>query len=207
MSKRARIATFLGLLGVVLLFGTVIVVNRELARVQERIETALTTALGRDVVIEGDVHVGLALAAEIVAEGIRIGNPDWASRDYLAYAERAEVQFELVPLIRNGLFIVSSLEFEDVDVRLEETEDGLNNWTFPVGQSGDLPLPQVHQFAIASSTIVLALPGVPERRLRVDELEAARTDRFAVELDATGALGTRTFEIEAHHQVGTRQQT
>ncbi|MFB3110716.1 MAG: AsmA family protein, partial [Gemmatimonadales bacterium] len=127
-----RLAAAVGLIAVVLLCAiTLIVLSIELNRIRPRIEAALTSALGREVVIEGEVSVGLALAPEVVARGIRIGNPDWASRDYLAYTERAVIQFELLPLLRDGLFIVYNLEFEGADIRLEQRDDGSNNWTIP----------------------------------------------------------------------------
>jgi hypothetical protein len=193
-----RIVGAVGFVTVVLLCAiTLIVLNIELNRIQPRIEAALTSALGREVVIEGGVSIGWALAPEVVARGIRISNPDWASRDYLAYTERTEIQFELLPLLRDGLFIVYNLEFEGADIRLEQRDDGSNNWTIPRNLTSNSPLPQIHRLAVEDSVVVLALPDTAQRRLYLDDFEATRTDVLALEVEATGDFRDRPFEFEA----------
>jgi len=193
-----RLAGAVGLIAIVLLCAiTLIVLNIELNRIRPRIEAALTSALGREVVIEGEVSVGLALAPEVVARGIRIGNPDWASRDYFAYTERAEIQFELLPLLRDGLFIVSNVEFEGADIRLEQRDDGSNNWTIARNLPSNSPLPQIHRLRVEDSVVVLALPDTVQRRLYLEDFEATRTGFLALEVEANGAYRDWPFEFEA----------
>jgi len=202
MSARRIISVVAISLFALLASAVLVVLSLDLNSFRPRVAATLSNALGRDVTIEGDVSAGLALVPVVVAQRIRIANPDWASREYFAYTERVEIQFELIPLLRDGLLRVSELKFEGGDVRLELREDGSNNWTFGNGQNGGItttstPLPQIDQLTIEDSVIVLVAPDEPERRLELEDLEANRSGFLEIELDAHGVYRDWPFELEA----------
>ena len=167
-----------------------------------RIAATLSNALGREVTIEGEVSAGFALVPEVVARGIRIANPDWASRDYFAYTERVEIQFELIPLLQDGLLIVSELKFVGGDVLLERRADGSNNWTFGNDQSDTTdatptPLPQIDRLTIEDSVVALLTPDEPEQRLELVDLTVNRNGFLDIDLEAHGTFRDWPFELEA----------
>ena len=93
------------------------------------IERLVSAAFGREVVFEGPITLEPSLTPRLTIEGLKISNPAWASRPFLATVERFKIQAELLPLLEGELEI-RALEFHGVDLRLEDGPDGNNNYTF-----------------------------------------------------------------------------
>jgi uncharacterized protein involved in outer membrane biogenesis len=106
---------------------------------RDRIEQHVSTAFGRDVVLQGPLGLEPSLTPRFVVSGLKIANPDWASRPFLATVDKFDIRVSLLPLLRGDLE-VESLEFHGVDLLLEQTADGVNNFTFDSsGETGPLP--------------------------------------------------------------------
>ena len=115
--------------GVLALALTVFVLSFDLNQYRRPLEAAASKALGRAVTFGGPLTLATSLSPTIAAEQVRIANPAWASRPHLAEAARAEIQIDLLPLLRDQL-VVRKIGLDGIDLLLESTADGTNNWTF-----------------------------------------------------------------------------
>ena len=86
-----------------------------------------TAALGRGVAIEGPLSVRWGRTTAIHAEGLRIANPDWASRPDMARIGAIDVEIRLWPLLL-GRVELPSLRLRQPDVALEKNRHGDANW-------------------------------------------------------------------------------
>ena len=90
------------------------------------LERQVSAALGRTVVFEGPLTLERSLMPRFSVDGLKIGNPDWASRPHLASVDEFGIRVSLLPLL-DGELEIQSLEFNGVDLFVEVTEDGQNN--------------------------------------------------------------------------------
>lgn len=123
--------------GILTLALAIFVLSFDLNQYRRPLEAAASKALGRTVTLGGPITLAASLSPTIVAEQIRIANPAWASRPHLAEAAHAEIQIDLLPLLRNQL-LVRQIRLDGADILLETTADGANNWTFG-DKPGNLP--------------------------------------------------------------------
>jgi AsmA family protein len=123
--------------GVLALALALFVLSFDLNQYRRPLEAAASMALGRAVTLGGPLTLAASLSPTIAAEQVRIANPAWASRPHLAEAARAEIQIDLLPLL-HGQLVIRQVGLDGVDILLESTTDGTNNWTFGE-KSGDLP--------------------------------------------------------------------
>lgn len=123
--------------GVLALAIAVFVLSFDLNQYRRPLEAAASMALGRAVTFGGPLTLAASLSPTIAAEQVRIANPGWASRPHLAEAARAEIQIDLLPLLRDQL-VIRHIGLDGADILLESSTDGTNNWTFGE-KSGDLP--------------------------------------------------------------------
>lgn len=129
-------------LGVLALALAAFVLSFDLNQYRRLLEAAASEALGRAVTLGGPLTLAVSLTPTIAAEQVRIANPPWASRSHLAEAARAEIQIDLLPLLRKQL-VVRQIGLDGADILLEATADGVNNWTFgkKAGELPDIPRP------------------------------------------------------------------
>jgi uncharacterized protein involved in outer membrane biogenesis len=147
-----------------------------------QIERHVSAAFGRDVVFEGPLGLERSLAPRFTVEGLKVANPQWASRPYLATAKKFAVRVALLPLVTGKLEIVS-LEFDGVDLRLEKRVDGSNNFRF--GEStGPAALPLVEHLSLHDVRVAYLAPEIEELRLHLSELAARKLRGQALELEA-----------------------
>jgi hypothetical protein len=115
---------------------------------RDRIEQHVSTAFGRDVVLLGPLGLEPSLAT----------------------VDKFDIRVSLLPLLRGDLDVVS-LEFHGVDLLLEKTADGANNFTFA-----------------GSGEIAFAGPDGPVKRLRMARVTARKVPGEPVELEAHTAV-------------------
>ncbi len=63
------------------------------------------------------------------AQGVRIGNPDWAKRKQFAELEAVDAEIRLLPLLWHRLDI-PSVRVVRPSIDIEQRKDGSNTWTF-----------------------------------------------------------------------------
>ncbi len=155
---------------------------------RNRIEQQLSLAFGREVVLQGPLILEPSLTPRIKVNGLKIANPDWASRPFLATVDTFDIRASLLPLLQGQLKIVF-LEFRGVDLLLEETADGTNNFTFiDVGEPAVLPA--IERMTLYDATIAYKGPDWPVKRLHIAEVTARKVPGEPAELTAHMAVNT-----------------
>ena len=119
-------------------------------------ERRLSVALAREVQLGGPISLELSPTPRLVVEGVRVRNPDWASRKDLAIIDRLKVKANLWPLLDGELEILA-MEFHGVDLLLEDGPGDLNNYTF--GDPGEPALLPVVEAISLRCADRLAAPG------------------------------------------------
>jgi uncharacterized protein involved in outer membrane biogenesis len=96
---------------------------------RDLLTTTLSQTLGREVEIQGDFRLYLGRIITTEAASVRISNPDWSeSRDMLRLGS-LRLEFDLLSVLGDTLMI-HRLELADVELALEENQDGQKNWAF-----------------------------------------------------------------------------
>lgn len=128
MKKTKIIFGFLGLLLLVTLAGAAYLAVY-LDRHKGLLESSFSKALDREVRIEDGVKLHWSLMPSIALQGLWVGNPDWAKGEYLARAEHAVLQLDLMQLLRRRLD-VKQVTVHNADIYFETGVDGRHNWSF-----------------------------------------------------------------------------
>jgi hypothetical protein len=149
---------------------------------RDQIERQLSSAFGREVVLEGPLILEPSLTPRIKVNGLKIANPDWASRPFLATVDRFDIRASLLPLLQGKLKIVF-VELHGVDLQLEKMPDGTNNFTFI--EIGELAVPPViERMKLYDVTIAYKGPDWPGKRLHLAEVTARKVPDEPAELTA-----------------------
>jgi hypothetical protein len=98
-------------------------------RLKPTISQAIRNATGWDLILDGDLELRVGLALGLSVEGVRFGNPPWASRKDLATIRRGEGQLALLPLLF-GKIELRRLIFIEPDILLETDASGRFNLVF-----------------------------------------------------------------------------
>lgn len=100
------------------------------------VERKASTALGRTVTLQ---HFNLRIGrqAVIVADGVRIANPDGFVQDPpFATAEKLTVTIDTLELLRHRALVLPDILLDRPQVAASQTEDGSANYLFPALSSG-----------------------------------------------------------------------
>jgi uncharacterized protein involved in outer membrane biogenesis len=116
-------------------------------------EREASKALGRIVVIEGDLDVQLSWSPLVRLDHMRIANAPWSPEPSMLTVQRLVFRLDLRELLR-GRVVLPTVELVEPVLRLETSEQGQPNWT--VGP--DRPA--------KDSPTHLALPSIGEVHLR-----------------------------------------
>ena len=121
-------------------------------RLKPMITKQISTATGRDIDIQGDLHLKVRLAPTLTTGPIRLRNAAWGSEPDMLTAEALEIQLSLLGLLRNkGVF--QRLVLIKPVVLVEQSADGTqSNWEFDKPPARDTPPP-----GAASNPLELAL--------------------------------------------------
>ncbi|MEE9381254.1 MAG: AsmA family protein [Hyphomonadaceae bacterium] len=99
-----------------------------------RIETEASKALGRDVILNGDVSLSVFPSISARIGDVTVANPDGFSGDQMITAGSMKASVRWAPLLSKRVE-VAELSFVDADVSLERLADGRVNWIFSSGTS------------------------------------------------------------------------
>ena len=92
------------------------------------IERAVSSASGRELIIEGKLKpVWSWVHPRFRAEKVRFANPDWADEDWMFQADAVEASVRLLPLLL-GRVVLPEVHLERPDVDLEIDDEGRKNW-------------------------------------------------------------------------------
>ncbi|GAB6054176.1 AsmA family protein [Magnetospira thiophila] len=126
----------IGLVGlvVVLVIAVVVVLkSMDFNQYKGMIAEQAKAATGRDLMISGDIEVGISLTPSLMVEGVSLSNAEWGSRQEMVTLRRVEAQVSLLPLL-TGTVDVQRFILKDVDALLETDKKGNGNWTFTAAE-------------------------------------------------------------------------
>ncbi|OBV40186.1 AsmA family protein [Janthinobacterium psychrotolerans] len=147
-SRRAKIAlSSAGLLVVVPAVALVVLMNADWNRAKPWLSARTSEALGRPLVIDGDLSLTWRQPAvtgqrgwrdylpwpHLQAQSVRMGNPAGITAEpgHPDSARVSQLAFSLNPLaLLNKKIVIPELRFDSPAVRLLRGKDGNNNWTF-----------------------------------------------------------------------------
>jgi len=86
---------------------------------------------GRDLVLGGDIELGLSLSPTLVVNDMTFQNASWGTRPQMAQVKRLEVQIELLPIL-GGDIHVSRLTVLNPEFLIEIDKSGKSNLEFDV---------------------------------------------------------------------------
>src|SRR5919204_214902 len=92
-------------------------------------------AIGRTVVIEGDLHVDFTWPPRLQAEQVRVANAAWSPEPSMLEIRRLICRFAPLALLRRRL-VLPMIELVEPVIRLEMSEQGEPNWTLQPRPTG-----------------------------------------------------------------------
>ena len=163
-------------------------------------ETIVGRMTHRDVTVAGDFQLYFApLRIKFLAEGMRISNPDWATRPDLFYADRIDARIAPLSLLF-GKRRFHSLELVNGAVDLEWNRGHTtNSWTFSQEKGKPLDLPRVDVATVTGTRVRYLDPRMRLlANLRLDDIrsEDRRIGR-AVGVAGDGRIRDTPFTVQA----------
>src|SRR3954470_19285379 len=108
-------------------------------------------ATGRELVLTGDVRVGISLTPHLEIEQVSFRNADWGTEPQMLKLEKLEADVALLPLLSSQIEI-KRVRLIGAEILLETNKDGLGNWVMGQPQSGQAgssaPLPRIGEVQI-----------------------------------------------------------
>lgn len=163
-------------------------------------ETIVGRMTHRDVTVAGDFQLYFApVRIKFLAEGMRLSNPDWATRPDLFYADRIDARIAPLSLLF-GKRRFHSLELVNGAVDLEwNRSHTTNSWTFSQEKGKPLDLPRVDVATVTGTRVRYLDPRMRLlANLRLDDIrsEERRIGR-AVGVTGDGRIRDTPFAVQA----------
>lgn len=182
------IVRLLGAVILVAVLGVAVLFAIPSERIAEIATSRLEQSLQRRVVISGDVRPTLYPILGVRAEGLEIGNPDWAEADGpLITADALAVGVALTPLFSGQIQIEEAI-LEGPDITLVRAADGRESWDFSQA-TADVAADQPEAAAAEGSGSAIASLGFDEARISDGAMRyidrSTGTDIVVTELDLT----------------------
>jgi uncharacterized protein involved in outer membrane biogenesis len=105
-------------------------------------------ATGRDLVIAGDLELGISLTPSVSVTGVTLSNAEWGKRPEMVKVERFEAQMALIPLAF-GIIDVQRIVLVGADILLEIDKKGRANFDFKAPGAKEEPAAPAEQPAEA----------------------------------------------------------
>ena len=166
-----------------------------------QIERIVTQELGREFRIRGELDIDLARKTTILAEDIRLANPDWADQDDMVTIRRAELRIDLWSLL-NGPVVVELLDIDDTAVLLLNPGDQAPNWELPILEEpddADEPGLDILFGRVDIDRLQVRLESVERERplnLVIERLDQVHRDDDFLDLELRGSLDGRRVEVD-----------
>jgi len=154
----------IALLGIVVLLLLVVWVGPSLIDLRPRVASAVRDATGRELRIDGSLHVSLLPRLSIAASGVHLSNAPGAATPEMLSVDSFVLQAELWPLISKRL-VIDSLEITHPVANLEVDRSGRANWIF-ASESKPATAPAQESPAAAGGS---ALGAVQIRAFKLDQ--------------------------------------
>jgi uncharacterized protein involved in outer membrane biogenesis len=173
---------------------------------KDLIAAQVKSATGRDLVLAGNVELGISLTPTLSINQVTFRNADWGTEPAMLKFDKLQAEIQLLPLLSNEI-VINKIVLSDADVLLETNAEGVGNWVMTTGgQSGSAPLPHVGQVQIERLKIRYheGESGF-SRELKIDSLTAKTTGPGApIDLALKAAMAGETLTLEG--QIGALRQ-
>jgi AsmA protein len=145
---------------------------------KDTISEGVKEATGRELVIEGDLHLSLFPWLAIEMGKTELGNAPGFDDTPFASFESARLSVRVMPLLLQRQVVVGTAALDSLRVNLQVRKDGTGNWE-DLGEAGEAqPEPAEPQPDGASATIDIASVAVTDAALTYSD--ASTGDRFEV---------------------------
>ncbi|MFZ0498305.1 MAG: AsmA family protein [Steroidobacteraceae bacterium] len=106
-----------------------------------RIEAAVRTSTGRDLILTGDIRLAIFPTVALELGPASLGNPPgFSSAQPFASFKRVSLRVHLLPLLHHRLE-VGRVAIDGLDLRLLKNAQGQGNWAMPAGKTTPPPAP------------------------------------------------------------------
>ena len=85
--------------------GVVVLTTIDPNEYRDQLTAEVKQATGRELIIKGDLAVGISLIPTIVANDVSFSNASWGSRPEMATIKRLETNLQIVPLLSGDIRI------------------------------------------------------------------------------------------------------
>jgi AsmA protein len=171
----------------------------DLSSYRSNIETAVTEATGREFRIAGEFEVMVFPTPSVLAEDVTLANAAWASDAPFLTAGHVSATVDLWSVF-SGPVRIRELRLQDVELLLEENEDGDANWQMTQDDSptnGDI-LPAVIEFAeIRTITIRQRGPAAEDRMVVLAALDLETDDQGLMVAQGNGRIDDTEFSLRS----------
>ena len=118
------------------------------------VASQVKAATGRELVLAGDVKVGISLTPHLEIDQVSFRNADWGSEPQMLKLEKLEADVALLPLLSSQI-VIKRIRLVGAEILLETNKDGEGNWVMGEKSAGggSAPLPQIGQAAIENAKI------------------------------------------------------
>ena len=178
----------------------------DLGSLKPQIERWASEETGRQISIDGDLHIDLARHSIVIAEDIRIQDAAWSGRADMITVGRLEVWLDLRSVF-DGPILVELIDLKDAKIFLTRPEEGDPNWMLKEPQekkekSSDNLEMLFRQIDIDRVHLVYMSPQRTEPiDLVIEHLDQMYRDDDFLDLDFSAKVGDRDVTLKG--EVGT----
>jgi uncharacterized protein involved in outer membrane biogenesis len=112
----------------------------------------VTDRTGRHFEITRKLDVKLGRVTRIIADGIEFANPEWANDPQLVKAEGAEIDIELLPLLRRHI-VLPKVELRRPQLGLQIEPDGRRSWALGRDTSDPANIPDIGALVVDEGSV------------------------------------------------------
>lgn len=203
------IVALVALLVITITLALILGISLNLNAMREPLASAVTSALGRELIIEGDVKLEVSFTPTLDVSDVRLSNPEGFDDSPFATLEDLQLQVRALPLLLGELNVIS-FSAEGVEVNLASDIQGNGNWEIPEQADGTKAGERVSTGADSSGRderddIAFEVKEMNLKSAVVNYTDLALDKRIAFKLDQlSGGLGAKTpVQIETE---GTLQE-
>lgn len=160
----------------VVVAGVAIIMSINPNEYRERITAEVKSVTGRDLVVKGDLRIGISLIPTLVANDVSFSNATWGSRPEMATIKKMEASLEIIPLL-SGNIKIGKVVLVEPDILLEVASDGRANWDFSTAPAAPKPAQPSPSQPVASSGGAPTIPSIDsvsidKARFRFNDMKA-----------------------------------
>jgi hypothetical protein len=178
----------------------------DLGSFKPHIERWASEKTGRQISIDGNLHIDLARHSVVIAENIRIQNAAWSERADMITVGRIEVRLDLRSIF-DGPILVELIDLDGAEIFLTRPEEGDPNWMLTEPQetkeksSDELEI-LFRQIDIDKVRLVFTSPQRTEPiDLFIEYFDQRHRDDDFLDLDFSAKVGDRDVRLKG--EVGT----